>query len=353
MKKFFIVFLIIVVFIVVFTFLPNIKAMIPNVISICSVDIYMRNIILILLLLFVLFLWDKVLKEKKLISRIPISDDYREYLDASNDVLESSFNKFVKRFVWSTIVIIILSQINGSKIEYIGLVVILLVNISIFGFSASQLYDGVIKTIKKDKYFWLNVWNALCFSKEIKKGLENKKYLKVWEVSIENRTSITIKDITSVRNSLSKLSDPEIEELLYMLYVPEYLPEFIEATRTISLLIVNFLTSIYIGNTISELIKKFVQNISAISDISQTMGIENVFILITNLLIGFIVLYIIVIGTNYFTCKQKRNQVKVIIGKLLNDECRKRGLKFNMDDLNKANHNKFLKSLNSILNINK
>lgn len=341
------------IYIVVFSFLLIIKPIIPNAFSIFSFDIYMRNIILILLLLSVLILWNKVLKKEKLISKIPLNDDYKEYLEASNDVLESSFDKFIKRFVWSAIIIIIFSQLNDTKVEYIGLAMILLVNLSIFGYSSNQLYYRVIKTIYKDKYFWLNVWNSLCFSEEINEGLENKKYLKTSKVTIANRTSITIKDIRSVRNSLSKLSDLDIEELLYMIYVPEYLPEYFDAIKSVSLVLLNFLTSIYIGSIISELIKKSFQNISGVWDIFQAIEIENVILFIINIAIVFIVVFGIVAVTNFITCKQKRKQVKVLMEKLLIDEYRKRGINFIVDDLNKTKYNKFLQKLTSKLNINK
>ena len=51
----------------------------------------MRNIILILLLLSVLILWNKVLKKEKLISKIPLNDDYKEYLKITSKENEEHY----------------------------------------------------------------------------------------------------------------------------------------------------------------------------------------------------------------------------------------------------------------------
>lgn len=324
---------IIIIYICVFVFLICSKSSLPNAISFLNIEIYMRNLLVISLLLSMLIIWKTVLEKGKWISNLSINDAYKDYQKASNEILESSSNRFVNFFIWSAIFVVIIRQWGGEKIEYIGLVIVLLANISLFGFFSTQIYNGVIRDINKDSYFWLKVWNSLYFSKEIAEGLENKKYLKWWKVSLANRTSITINDISIVRESLAELFDTEIEELIYMIYVSDYLSEFNKAVKAIGIICMNFLASIYVAGIFLDILKNSLKDISNIFNIFQNVDMETFLGFVIYIGIGLMVLCIIIMVTNYKTCKQKRNQVKILMIKLLIDECKKRGLNYNIDDL--------------------
>lgn len=324
---------IIVIYFFVFVFLFCSRSSLPYAISLRNVEIYMRNLLVISLLLSMLIIWKTVLEKGKWISKLSINDGYNDYQKANNEILESSSNRFVNNFIWSAIFVVIIRQLGGEKIEYIGLFIVLLVNISLFGFFSSQLYNGDIRDIDKDSYFWLKVWNSLCFSKEINGGLENKKYLKWWTVSLKNRTSITINDISRVRESMKELLDTEIEELLYMLYVPDYLSEFNKAVKAIGVICANFLASIYFGGILLDLLKNSVKDISNILNIFQNVNMETFFGFLIYIGIGLMVLCLIIMGFNYKTCKQKRNQVKNLMMKLIIEEGKKRGFDYIIGDL--------------------
>lgn len=323
-----------------------------SLISYCLVivggEIFSKNIIFILCAVLFLYFWETGLN-KKFYNKINSFERRKDNSEIKKIVLEdfeSSFNVYVRWVVGSIVVVILAYQLANQKVEELGVVLIILSSLSLYSIFYNHVYNLPLKDVKKDKEFWLSLWNSLYYSKKIVDGIENKKYVKIWDVRLYNRDSITIEDIRIIRNTLSGLSDEQIEEIIYTKNTPTYYSEFFRAIKTLCT-IINIATVLYIIKLLVEFIKPSNIKINIqMSEIIKFFTEINLDLLFYQILMGILIIILIVViimWYHFINCTQKKNQVKKLLEKLLLDEYRKRGLKYVINDDRRENEYKYFK----------
>ena len=320
----------------------------PDCLVIGEYSVFSKNILFFLCAVLFLCFWKTGLNKKiyNKINSLDRSEDNSEIKKVVIEDFESSFNVYVYWVVGIIILVVLAYQLANQKVEALGVVLIILSSLSLYSIFYNQVYNLPLKDVKKDKEFWLSLWNSLYYSKKIVDGIENKKYVKIWDVRFNNRDSITIEDVRIIRNTLSGLSDEEIEEIMYTKNTPTYYSEFFRAIKTF-FRIINIATVLYIIKLLVEFIKSSNIKINIqMSEIIKLFTEINLDLLFYQILMGILIITLIVViimWYNFINCTQKKNQVKKLLEKLLLDEYRKRGLKYVINDDRRENEYKYFK----------
>lgn len=210
---------------------------------------------------------------------------------------------------------------NWSLTDYLLINTILfLLVLALYTFVDSMMTPYLIsyEFHRKDKYFWLKVWNYLDYRNEFLESAKNGKMISKLDIFLRNTDSINIKELKNVKENISLLSIEDLILLTIMAEVPTQNSFFETPLEIFSKTTIDFAKIISIFTTIFTIVFKLIELI-----IRNQKNIETSSFLVGSLIVMLILSPFIIFGIltfNIFTFKKKRKQIEKILIKLIDEE---------------------------------
>ena len=249
----------------------------------------------------------------------------KKYLDLSLDGLKRQLNRI---FIGIATVCIGLIFFRNNKGVVFNTFDFAMISIIIFPlvmiFTETVIYLK-LETLEKDSFWSLNVWNYLIYKEEINKRQEGKDYLTNRDIFFRNRGSITLEEISNVRESLRNLKEDELINLIYLKNTPYYFDDFYFSGQRMLKIVKNIILSLSTIGIGGDIIVKSFQGEGGISELLNKITIDWYMILLIGVILMLMYLPILALY-HLLNCTQKRKQVDYLLDNLIAKECTERKL---------------------------